>query len=330
MLETATDGRVAKGSGRGSLPLQCCAAVDFLTEVEPGDRIGQYTIVRKLGEGGMGIVYEARSDQPARRVALKILSPWLVSELGRARFEREVRTSAQLAHPNIVVIYDYGESAEGVLYYAMEYLDGFDLRALVTLDGAQAPARVLRILDQIASALAEAHDHGLVHRDIKPPNILLTKLGGIPDVAKLVDFGLVTSLESSRRLTLDGVVLGTPRYAAPETLRAGGQVTAATDFYALGLVAFYLLAGRHAFEGTASAEILKKQRDDPPPSLVDLGVPVDLARIVGWCLEKEPSARPRDARTLRTALAGCADFGRWDEGAALDWWAAHGRDSTLP
>jgi serine/threonine-protein kinase len=309
--------------------------VDFLRALEPGDRIGGYTIVRKLGEGGMGIVYEASSAQPERSVALKVLSPWLVSELGRQRFEREVRACAQLTHPSTVLICDYGESEGGILFYAMELLDGLDLHRLVTLDGAQPPARTIRLLDQIAGALGEAHEKGLVHRDIKPQNIILCELGGIPDVAKLVDFGLVMSIASSpRRLTLDGPVIGTPRYVAPEMLRAGGEVTAASDFYQLGLVAFFLLTARHAFDGSGSAEILKKQRDEPAPSLVDaaFGVPADLASIVAWCLEKDPGARPKDANTLRSALARCGDATRWDEAEARAWWSGwrSREDGDLP
>lgn len=290
--------------------------------LSPGDRLGGYTIVRTLGEGGMGIVYEAVSAQPERAVALKVLSPWLVSELGRQRFEQEVRSCAQLSHPSTVVIYDFGE-AQGTLYYAMELLDGLDLHRLVAWDGAQPAARAIRVIDQIAGALGEAHEKGLVHRDIKPQNIILCELGGIPDVAKLVDFGLVMPLSTSRRrLTVDGPVIGTPRYVAPEMLRAGGEVTAATDFYQLGLVAYFLLAGRHAFDGTASAEILRKQRDEPAPSLLEVGVASDLASVVAWCLEKDPGARPADAHTLRSALARCADAAAWDEAAAREWWSA--------
>ncbi|HEY8429134.1 MAG TPA: protein kinase, partial [Sandaracinaceae bacterium] len=134
--------------------------------------------------------------------------------------------------------------------------------------------------------------------------------------------GLVVPMaEPQRRLTLDGPVIGTPRYVAPEMLREGGEVTAATDLYQLGLVAFFLLAGRHAFDGKASTEILKKQRDEPAPPLTDVGVPSDLASVVAWCLEKDPSARPKDAHALRSALARCADAGRWDEAAARAWWA---------
>ncbi len=266
----------------------------------------------------MGVVYEARREHPDRAVALKVVSPWLGSELGRARFEREVRSCAQLTHPNTIVIYDYGEAEDGTLYYAMEYLDGFDLRRLVDLDGPQSGARTIRILDQIAGALGEAHEKGLIHRDIKPPNIILCEQAGIPDVAKLVDFGLVMPIAPGRRLTLEGQAIGTPRYVAPEMLKPEGKVSPASDFYALGLVAYFLHSGRHAFDTQSSAEILKNQRDEPAPPLPEAAS--DLASIVAWCLEKDPDARPADARTLRSALLKCAEANRWSEDDARAWW----------
>jgi serine/threonine protein kinase len=298
------------------------ASVDLPAPLEPGARLGSYTIVRTLGEGGMGIVYEAEEEHAARPVALKVLSPWLFTEVGRQRFEREIETCAHLEHPNTVVIYDHGETEDGTLYYAMELLDGLDLRALVELDGPQSPPRTIRILDQIAGALGEAHQRGLVHRDIKPPNIVLCELDGVPDVAKLVDFGLVTAPPWVGNISVDGPVLGTPRYVAPEMLSDAGAVTAATDLYALGLVAFFLLTGRHAFDGPGSAEILEKQRVEPAPSLLDWGAPADLAGLVSRCLDKDPTRRPADALEFRQALARCEDASRWDADAARRWWAA--------
>ena len=271
----------------------------------------------------MGVVFEAQHDRMQRPTAVKVLSTWLVSELGRARFEREVQACASLTHPNTIEIYDFGESEDGTLYYAMEYLEGYDLKQLVKMDGAQPAARTLRVLDQIAGALGEAHEKSLVHRDIKPPNIILCEAGGIPDVAKLVDFGLVSPMvQSSRRLTVEGHVIGTPRYVAPEMLKAKCELSPATDFYALGLVAYYLLSGRHAFEAESSAEILRKQRNEPPPPLTSVApsVPADVAGVVHWCLEKDPAKRPADGRALREALAGCADAKRWNADDASAWW----------
>lgn len=302
---------------------QYSGSVDFLSSLAPGDRLGSYVIVRKLGEGGMGVVYEARHDHLDRPAALKVLSDWLTTELGRQRFEREVQACARLTHPSVVDIYDYGETEDGTLYYAMEYLDGFDLGRLVDLDGPQSAARTIRVLDPIAGALGEAHERGLIHRDIKPPNIILCEAGGEPDVAKLVDFGLVMPLSARHRLTLDGQVLGTPRYVAPEMLKPGGELGPATDFYALGLVAWFLLTGRHTFDGESTADILRMQRDEPPPPLTEVapGVPADLAAVVHWCLEKDAGHRPTHASALRDALAACADATRWDEAEARAWWA---------
>lgn len=271
----------------------------------------------------MGVVFEARHDRLERPAALKVLSSWLTTELGRARFEREVEACASLTHPNTIEIYDFGESDDGTLYYAMEYLEGYDLKQLVELNGPLHVARTIRLLTQIAGALAEAHDKGLVHRDIKPPNIILCEASGIPDVAKLVDFGLVSPMaQSKRRLTIEGHIIGTPRYVAPEMLRATCQLSAATDFYALGLVAYFLLSGRHAFEAETAAEILKKQRNDPPRALTELApkVPSDIASVVHWCLEKDPAKRPANGRALHEALASCADADRWDVDLARAWW----------
>jgi serine/threonine-protein kinase len=298
--------------------------LDFLGTLSPGDRLGPYVIARKIGEGGMGVVYQAVHEQLHRAAAVKVLSPWLATELGRQRFEREVRACAALRNAHTVDIYDFGESDDGVLYYAMELLDGFDLGRLVDLDGPQSAARTIRILTQIAGALGEAHDKGLIHRDIKPPNIILCFSGGAPDVAKLVDFGLVIPIAPGRRLTIEGHVLGTPRYVAPEMLHPDADVSPATDFYALGLVAYFLLSGRHAFDGDASAAILRKQRDEPAPPLTDVmpSVALDLASVVHWCLEKDPARRPASARELREALARCADAEHWDEEEARAWWDA--------
>ncbi|MBX3275270.1 MAG: serine/threonine protein kinase [Sandaracinaceae bacterium] len=300
--------------------------MDFLTPLGPGDRLGPYSIVRTLGEGGMGVVFEARDLAAGRSVALKVLSSWLATELGRARFEREVHACAQLTHPNVVRILDCGETDEGTLWYAMEYLDGWDLKQLVELDGAQTPARTIRILYQIAGALADAHENGLIHRDIKPPNILLCGADGVPDTAKLVDFGLVSPIlgAGEHRVTLEGNVIGTPRYVAPEMLRPTVVLTPATDFYALGLVAYYLLSGRHALDGASAAEILAKQQHDEPTPLCALvpSLPADLASVVHWCLDKDPARRPQSGRALQDALQECEDADRWDRDAAAEWWDA--------
>jgi len=210
-------------------------------------RLGQYTLERKIGAGGMGIVYRASHAMLRRPTAIKLLPPDRAGEASIARFEREVQMTAQLSHPNTVAIYDYGRTPEGVFYYAMEYLDGINLEDLVRTYGAQPAGRVLAILDQVCGALAEAHERGLVHRDIKPANIILTERGGEPDVAKVVDFGLVKPIVTDDpRLTMSmpGVMTGTPLYLSPESLTSPESGDPRSDLYALGAVGCAVAANR--------------------------------------------------------------------------------------
>jgi len=209
----------------------------------PGTRLGQYEIVSMLGEGGMGAVYRAEHALLKRPAALKLLLPERTGPENLARFEREVRLTAQLTHPNTVAVYDYGHTPDGQFYYAMEYLDGLTLEALVKRYGPQPPARVIYILAQAAGALAEAHALGLIHRDVKPANILFCDRGGVPDVVKLVDFGLAKSVstEASPALTQAGTLAGTPLYLSPEAISDAARVDHRADLYALGGVGYYEL-----------------------------------------------------------------------------------------
>jgi tRNA A-37 threonylcarbamoyl transferase component Bud32 len=201
-------------------------------EVREARRLGQYHLERKLGEGGMGIVYEARHAMLRRRTAVKLIQSDRVDPIALERFEREVQITAELTHPNTVAIYDYGRTPDGIFYYAMELLEGCDLERLIAQDGPQDEDRVVHILRQVAGALAEAHAAGLVHRDIKPANIILCERGGQKDVAKVVDFGLVKRVDgnqSDAQLTGLNVITGTPAFMAPEAIARPDVVDARSD-----------------------------------------------------------------------------------------------------
>ena len=184
-------------------------------------QLGQYTLEEKIGEGGMGVVYRARHAMLRRPTAVKLLKPDHMTATAVARFEREVQLASQLTHPNTIEIYDFGQTADGVFYYAMEYLPGVSLAQLIQIEGAVPPARTVHILKQICGSLAEAHGIGLVHRDIKPQNIMLCERGGMADFVKVLDFGLVKSVEEDKatNLTASNVLTGTPLYMPPERLK---------------------------------------------------------------------------------------------------------------
>jgi serine/threonine-protein kinase len=292
-------------------------------QVRAAQRLGQYTLIRKLGEGGMGMVWEARHALLRRPTAIKLLRPEHLGAEAIARFEREVQLTSQLTHPNTVAIYDYGRTAGGVFYYVMEYLDGLDLQRLVAFDGPQQPARVVHILKQVASALAEAHGRGLVHRDVKPANIVLCERGGLHDVAKVVDFGLVKrAAQQNSTLSMDHVVLGTPLFLAPEAIAHPEHVDGRSDLYACGAVAYFLLTGQAVFGGSTLVEVCGHHmytQPQPPSARLRHALPARLERLVLRCLAKQPDDRFENAAALVTALSECG-VPVWTDGEAeLAW-----------
>jgi serine/threonine-protein kinase len=300
-------------------------------EVREARQLGQYLLEEKLGEGGMGVVYRARHAMLRRPTAVKLLPADKSSESTIARFEREVRLTARLAHPNTVTVYDYGRTPEGVFYYAMELLEGANLREVVEVGGALPPARVVHVLEQVAASLVEAHGIGLIHRDIKPANILLCELAGSPDVAKVVDFGLVKEVDrgGDTSLTTAGTLAGTPLYMAPEAITAPESVDARSDLYALGAVGYYALVGADVFTGRSVVEVCGHHLHSepvPPSERTDARVPADLEALLLACLAKAPADRPNGARDLRHRLRACEDFGRWTDEAAREWWGRHSAD----
>ena len=303
--------------------------------VRDARRLGQYTLTEKLGQGGMGVVYRAQHALLRRPSAIKLLPPDKLGAGSLARFEREVQLTAQLTHPNTIRVFDYGRTPDGTLYYVMEYLEGAGLDEVVALTGPMPAARVIHVLDQVAGALGEAHAVGLIHRDIKPANIYLTQQGGVPDVAKVLDFGLVKQVDHDTQLgsvsdvlTRDDSVTGTPQYMPPEAITAPESVDARSDLYALGAVGYFLLTGQHVFSGRSVVEVCSHHlhsQPRPPSERLGAGVPPDLERLLLRCLEKDPKARPESARALQSELRTCEDASRWSESEARAWFERHGR-----
>ncbi len=297
-------------------------------EVRDARRLGPYHIEEKLGEGGMGLVYRASHALLQRPSAVKLLPVDRLGEASIARFEREVQLTAQLTHPNTVTVFDYGRTPEGVFYYAMELLDGATLAKVVELTGPMPAARAAYVLQHAADALAEAHAIGLIHRDVKPANIMLCEKGGIFDTVKVVDFGLVkriTAPAGDVGLTQGNVITGTPQYMPPEALTDPDHVDAKSDIYGLGAVAFFLLTGEHLFDGKTVIEICGHHLHTPPrrpSSLVD--VPAELDELIVACLEKRPEARPASASAVVERLESIAMAEPWSRAHARAWWEEHG------
>lgn len=290
------------------------------------NQIGQYTLRRKLGEGGMGEVWLAEHGFLKRPCAVKFVRPELADNPATAaRFAREVQAVTGLAHFNTVRVYDHGRASDGSFYLVMEYLDGPTLEELVRGSGPLTPGRTVYLLRQLCGALAEAHATGLVHRDLKPGNIIIASLGGQHDVAKLLDFGLVQDLsaDSDTRLTRTGMLLGTPAFMSPEQAMGDMAVDPRGDIYSLGAVAFFMLTGRPPFQGKSLGEVLSAHRSDLPPSLSDQqkGIPSDLATVVERCLAKERRDRFQTVAELDRALADCSCSSEWSAEIAARWWA---------
>ncbi len=292
-------------------------------------QLGQYTLVERLGSGGMGTVYKARHALLRRPTAVKLLNVDQISGTAIARFEREVQLTSGLTHPNTVAIFDYGRTPEGIFYYAMEYLEGINLDDLVTRAGPLGEARLLYVLRQVCGSLAEAHAAGLVHRDIKPANIFLTCRGGLYDFVKVLDFGLVKALGGPERanLTSPHDVTGTPLYLSPEALSEPDRVDARADVYAIGAVGYFLFTGAPVFNGASVTEICLKHAQlapEAPSARCGRQVSPELEQLLLSCLAKSPADRPADAADLLCRLEACAVDGRWTTADAAAWWAAHG------
>ncbi len=290
-------------------------------------RFGQYHVVRKLGEGGMGVVYLATHDRLRRPAAIKLLRRDRVSADAVVRFEREVRTTSALTHPNTVAVYDYGRADDGTLYYAMEYLEGVDLQRMVERFGPLPPARVCWFLHQLCGSLAEAHAAGVVHRDIKPANLFVCTRGGVADTLKVLDFGIAHVGRGERlRLSKDKSIVGTPAYMAPELFESVSLASVHADLYSVGAVAYFLLTGRPPFAGDSAEALCRAHLSQPPPPITtSTGAAIDAAleRVVLGCLAKRAEARPSSALGLRGLLERAQPSPAWTSSDAEAWWQLH-------
>jgi serine/threonine-protein kinase len=300
--------------------------IDLLRqEVRAARRLGQYRLKQRLGAGGMGEVYLAEHVLLRRPCAIKLIRPERAGQpIHLVRFEREVQAMATLTHPNTVEVLDYGHAEDGTFYYVMEYLPGLSLEQLVSRHGPLPPERAVHLLRQVCGALQEAHAIGLIHRDVKPGNILVCERGGRRDVAKLLDFGLVQvhGLEQGEsKLTQEGTIAGTPAYMSPEQAAGKADLDGRSDIYSLGAVAYFLLTGHPPFVRATALQTLAAHIYESAAELDrHADVAADLQGVVLRCLEKDPAHRFPDAESLDQALAQCGCAGRWTRERADAWW----------
>ena len=294
-------------------------------EAHEARQLGRYRLKKKIGAGGMGEVYLAEHHLLKRPCVIKLIRPDKAGDEGvLKRFQREVQATAKLTHWNTVEIFDYGHTDEGTFYYVMEYLPGMSLAELVEQHGPLPPERVIHLLLQTCDALREAHGVGLIHRDIKPGNIFAACRGGVYDVAKLLDFGLVKPIMDDQPLdlTAEGTVTGSPLFMSPEQATGDSSADVRIDIYALGAVAYYLVTGRPPFTANKAIKIIIAHANEPvvPPSKHQLEVPADLEQVILRCLEKRPADRFQDVDQVAHALGECEAAGQWSAGRSAQWW----------
>jgi len=281
-------------------------------EAYDASELGRYQLKFRIGKGGMGEVWVAHHRTLKRDVALKVLKPGLGdSDEAVARFEREVMATSRLTHPNTVRLMDHGVTPDGLWYYAMELLQGRDLGAEIRAEGRLSPARTIHLMSQACGSLGEAHKLGFVHRDIKPENLFVAELGGVPDVVKVLDFGIarVSQDLDDQQLTKEGIVTGTPHYLSPEAIR-GKKADARSDVYALGCVLYATLTGRTPYTGDTAVAVMMAHLDGVlkwPSERRGEPLPGDLEGVVMRCLERKPGQRYAHAGELEQALLDCAD-----------------------
>ena len=295
--------------------------------------LDRYQLTEKLGSGGMGEVWLAKHQLLARPAAVKVIRPQALGNVEQRgsvvkRFQREAQTTATLSSPNTVQLYDFGVSQTGSFYFVMELLNGINLESMVERFGPLPPERVVMLLRQSCRSLSEAHATGLVHRDVKPANLFVCRMGREYDFLKVLDFGVVKHAISDQDslLTGQGGIAGTPAYMAPEFILGGKEVDGRADLYTLGCVAYWMLTGMLVFESDNALRMMMQhvnKRPMPPSRVAEFSIPKSLDEIVLACLEKSPDNRPRSADELWKIL-GQVEAGKpWTQGRAEGWWQLH-------
>jgi serine/threonine-protein kinase len=308
----------------------------FGMRLQKAREVGSYRLVEPLGKGGMGEVWRASHRMLARPAAVKLIRPEVLGgdqttrQVVLTRFQREAEATAALRSVHTIQLHDFGTTEDGAFYYVMELLDGLSFKDLVERFGPVPPGRVVHLLRQACHSLGEAHQRGMIHRDVKPANLYTCRLGPDHDFVKVLDFGLVKSttdvIPGATELTAAGVVTGTPAFMPPEAATGHARLDGRADLYALGCVAYWLITGCHVFEGdTPMAVVLDHVRTSPvPPSLrTEMDVPPDLEALIMSCLAKEPPDRPASAGELARLLGETGLEDAWGAEAAAEWWRLH-------
>jgi predicted Ser/Thr protein kinase len=285
---------------------------------QTGDLVGaviadRYNVIKKLGEGGMGTVYLAEHVKMGRKSAIKVMNPGMVSDADAiSRFNREASNASRINHPNVASVYDFGETSDGLIYLAMEFIEGPSLTKVIEESGSLPPVRAAEITRQAAEALAAAHDLGIVHRDLKPDNIMLAKGRDGADIVKVVDFGIAKAADGEgQKVTKTGLVVGTPEYMSPEQL-AGDKLDGRSDTYSLALVTYAMMTGKLPFPAeTIQESMIKRLTDEPKPlaeSKPDVIWPEAVQTVITTALQRDAVSRYQTAseygRALHAAVQG--------------------------
>jgi len=325
-------------------PLICVAIAVFGSRVVHGmqqevaraTELGSYRLQERLGSGGMGEVWMAEHRLLSRPAAIKMMRPQAIGGSNEdvtvlvKRFKREAQATSMMHSEHTIDLFDFGTTDDGLLYYVMELLEGFDMEQLVEEWGPVRPERAVFLLRQVCHSLGEAHESGLIHRDVKPANLYVCRYGRDHDFVKVLDFGLVKSADESMlddaKLTAANIAGGTPAYMSPEQILGNRPADGRSDIYALGCVAYWLLTGQLVFDGSTPMETMVDHTRTPPvpPSeRSEIEIPARLEEIILSCLEKDPENRPQTVDELDEDLRSVSLDEQWNEERAREWWSVH-------